>query len=261
MKFVWPKIKPGLRPPVKTSPAPVLKTHPVPTSRLAHDPRIDQLTRQLQGVVSSIRINHNQRTLLSLRGSRAEGIRLSLHQGLLDHPAALAELPAWIRGRGRVPGAALKQAIDTVFMSLAKKRRGDPTTAPAFEPLDGPLDLEALYAHIHAHWFPKLTRPPIFWGPRLRPMRRRHIRFAAYHSRPQARIIVNRLLDQAWVAREFVAYVLYHELCHHAQACDPVRGEHPHSPRFKEWEARYPRFHELLLWEKSHLDRFLGVPD
>ncbi len=261
MKFVWPKIKPRLRtPPIKPSPAPLVKTPHGHTFRIELDPRIDQLTQQLQGVVSSIRINHNERTLLSLRGSRTEGIRLSLHQGLLDHPAALAELPAWIRGRGRVPGAALKLAIDTVFISLAKKSRGDLTTAPYFEPLGRPVDLEALYAEIHGKWFPKLTRPPILWGPRLRPTRRRHIRFAAYHSRPQARIIVNRLLDQPWVAREFIAYVLYHELCHHAQACDPVRGEHPHSPRFKEWEARYPRFDELLLWEKAHLDRFLGLP-
>ncbi len=280
MKFVWPKLNPIRRkPPVealvgKRSPPPATKPAAVKApagkdefatesaSRQAvGDPRVVELTGQLLGLVSSIRINRNERTLLSLRGSRTEGIRLSLHHGLLDHPAALAELPAWIRGRGRVPGPALKAAIDTVFMTLAKKRRGHPQTAPVFEPLAGPVDLEALYATIHGQWFPQLTRPPVFWGPRLKPMRRRHIRFAAYHRKPHPRIIVNRLLDQPWIAREFVAYVLYHELCHHAQACNPVRGELPHSPRFKEWEARYPRFAELRLWEKAHLDRFLGLPE
>lgn len=225
----------------------------------AADPRVEALSRQLAGLVTSIRLNHNDRTLISLRGSLREGIRLSLHHGLLDHPAALAALPGWIRGHGRTPSPILKTAIETVFSALAAKRRANPTTSPVFAPLDGPVDLESLYADVHRQWFPHLPCPPIAWGPRLERKRRRHIRFAAYYRKPKARIIVNRLLDQPWVAREFVAYVLYHELCHHAQACNPVRGETPHSARFKEWESRYPRFRELLAWEKAHLDRFLGA--
>lgn len=227
--------------------------------RASIDPRVEALTKLLGGLVRSVRINRNERTLLSLRGSRWEGLRLSLHQGLLDHPPALAELPAWIRGNGRTVGPALRTAIDEVFRGLASTRRSTPTAVPEFAPLAGPVDLQALYAEIHAAWFPHLTRPPISWGPR-RAGGRRRIRFAAYHRRPVARIVVNRLLDQPWVAREFVAYVLYHELCHHAQAAAPVRGETPHSPRFKAWEARYPRFRELLVWEKAHLDRFLDGP-
>ncbi len=224
------------------------------------DPRVAELVEQLKGLVVSVRLNDNDRTLLSLRGSHREGIRLSLHHGLLAHPKALAELPAWIRGHGRKPGPALKEAIDSVFSALASHRRSDPVLAPHFESLGGPVDLLGLYLSIHAQWFPKLSCPPIAWGRHLSLKRRRHIRFAAYHRRPAARIVVSRLLDQPWVAREFVAYVLYHELCHHAQACDPVRGETPHSARFKAWEARYPRFGELLAWEKAHLDRFLAAP-
>lgn len=266
MKFVWPSLKPRLKPPVVkpvVMPAPQhepSRAVPSPASA-SDDSRVAALAQMLKGLVSNIRLNSNERTLLSLRGSKSEGIRLSLHRGLLDHPAALAELPAWIRGRGRVPGPALKAAIDTVFGAQAKKRRAHPSIAPSFTALNGPVDLESLYAEVHGQWFPKLTRPPIAWGPHQRPKRRRHIRFAAYHRRPHARIIVNRLLDQSWVAHEFLRYVLYHELCHHAQACDPVRGENPHSVRFKEWEACYPRFHELLAWEKVHLDRFLSIPE
>ena len=258
MKFVWPSLKKPTKQPNKPAPP----APPVPSPEIvSDDPRVVALALQLTGAVSHIRLNSNARTLLSLRGSRSEGIRLSLHHGLLDHPAALAELPAWIRGHGRVPGPALRLAIDTVFGALAKKRRSHPATAPSFPALSSPVDLDALYAEVHALWFPKLSRPPIAWGPHQRPKRRRHIRFAAYHRRPHARIIVNRLLDQPWVAREFLTYVLYHELCHHAQACDPVRGETPHSARFKTWEARYPRLPDLLAWEKAHLDRFLGIPD
>ncbi len=224
----------------------------------ATDPRLADLIRLLHGLVKQVRLNHNDKTLVSLRGSVREGIRLSLHHRLLDHPAALAELPGWIKARGRKPGPELNRAITLVFDGMAAERRTDPATLPVFAPLGDPLDLPVLYDGIHATWFPQLSKPPVAWGPRRHEGgRRRRIRFAAYHRRPHARIVVNRLLDQPWVAREFVAYVLYHELCHHAQALDPVRGETPHSTRFKQWEARYPRFRELLLWEKAHLDRFL----
>ena len=223
----------------------------------APDPRRDALAQSLAGLVSKVRFNDNDRTLLSLRGSRREGLRLSMHHRLLDHPAALAELPGWIRGHGRVTNAALRTAIDAVFNDLSRERRRQPEQVPEFALLAGPVDLQALYASVHGEWFPQLPKPPIAWGPR-RPGARRRIRFAAYYRRPTPRILVNRLLDQPWVARDFVAYVLYHELCHHAQACAPVRGETPHSRRFKAWEARFPRFPELLIWEKAHLDRFLG---
>lgn len=258
MKFVWPSLK--LRDKIRDKTRDKPRDKPAPEIA-SEDPRVVALAQMLTGTVSHIRLNSNARTLLSLRGSHSEGIRLSLHHGLLDHPAAMAELPAWIRGRGRVPGPALKAAIDAVFGSLAHKRRAHPTTVPSFAAFNGPVDLDSLYAEIHAAWFPNLSRPPIAWGQHQRAKRRRHIRFASYHRRPHARIIVNRLLDQPWVAREFLAYVLYHELCHHAQACDPVRGETPHSARFKSWEARYPRFTDLLAWEKAHLDRFLGIPE
>ena len=226
--------------------------------RGAGDPRVTALETALSGLVAQVRINRNQRTLLSLRGSRWQGLRLSLHEGLLDHPQALAEIPAWVRAHGRATGPILRSAIDTVFRGLAAERRRQPLLIPEFAPLAGPVDLPTLYHEVHTQWFPDLSRPAITWGPRRRLAPQRRIRFAAYHRRKPPHIVVNRLLDQPWVAREFVAYVLYHELCHHAQACDPIRGETPHSARFKAWEARYPRFRELLLWEKAHLDRFLS---
>ena len=226
--------------------------------RGAGDPRVTALELALTGLVAQVRINRNARTLLSLRGSRWQGLRLSLHEGLLEHPLALTELPAWVKAHGHATGPILRTAIDSVFRGLAAERRRQPQLVPEFAPLNGPVDLPALYHDVHAQWFPQLTRPAIAWGPRRRQLPQRRIRFAAYHRKRPPHIVVNRLLDQPWVAREFVAYVLYHELCHHAQACDPIRGEKPHSARFKAWEARYPRFRELLLWEKAHLDRFLS---
>jgi predicted SprT family Zn-dependent metalloprotease len=71
-------------------------------------------------------------------------------------------------------------------------------------------------------------------------------------------VLVNPRLDQPWIARCFFEHVLFHELCHHAQACAPVRGERPHSQRFRAMERSYPYHAEAQAWERSHLDRLLS---
>lgn len=218
----------------------------------------DEVLRLAAGRVSQVRINRNRGMLLSLRGSRGAW-RLSVHQDLLTLPGIPLEIVAWIRGEGRSVSPTLRQGLDQVMGLRASRARADLSRqAGAIPTLDGPLDLAAAAERIQAAWFAHLPRCPIDWGPRQSGGPRRRIRFGAYHRKP-AHITINRLVDQPWVARIFVDYLLFHELCHHAQACTPLRGEPPHSPRFKSWERRFPGLDQALAWEKAHLDRFLGV--
>jgi hypothetical protein len=209
----------------------------------------------LRASVAALRLNRNRRQLLTLRGTWSRP-RLSLHEGLLAHGDALAEIPRWIASRGRGAFPALRAALDAVLEAgRAEERARHPP--PALPPLGGPLDLEAVFAQVHAAWFPGLPRPAIAWarggGGRRR---RRRIRFASYRRDPP-RIAVHRSLDRPWIARAFVEHVLHHELCHHAQACAPRRGERPHSTRFRIWEARFPGLDAVLAWERAHLEALL----
>jgi predicted SprT family Zn-dependent metalloprotease len=85
----------------------------------------------------------------------------------------------------------------------------------------------------------------------------RAIRFGAYRRHGTPTIFVNPRLDRPWVARAFVEHVLHHELCHHAQHCQPVRGERPHSPRFHAWESTYPLHREAIAWQRHYLSHLL----
>ncbi len=205
--------------------------------------------------IAGVRLNDNAKTLLSLRGSHLTGLRISLHRDLLQDADALEDLPAWIHGRTITP--RLRAAIDRVFAAQREQQRA--TSAPALEPLEGPLDLPATYRRIHDTWFGHLPLIPIGWA-RERHGALRHIRFAAFHRQPP-RISVNPRVDQPWVAKAWVDFLIFHELCHHAQHCRPIPGESPHGSRFKSWERRFPRWQDAVAWEKAHIDRFLAPMD
>lgn len=208
-----------------------------------------------------LRLNRNRSTMLSLRGRAGETV-VSLHVGMLDHPAALDELPEWVarNGRARCPGLAV--AMQAVW---AGQRQADPMVASlrpfALEPLNGPLDLAAVFDHVHRTWFAHLPRPRIAWARSSARRALSHIRFGSYRRRPQPLILINPRLDQPWVSRVFVEHVLHHEFCHHAQACAPLRGEPPHSARFRSWERGFPRLEEALGWERANLARMLARPE
>jgi hypothetical protein len=205
----------------------------------------------------ALSLNDNRTILISLRGDQWRGLRLSVHAELLKHPAAVADLPAWVSSGGRRASPAIRQALDQAGRALrAREREASPPLQ--LEPLGGPLDLDARFARVHAMWFPHLARPAVGWSRTVRRPNRRHLRFASYRRTPTPLVLVSPRLDQPWVARAFVDFVLYHELCHHAQACDPKRGETAHSARFRAWEQRFPDCELLLRWERENLDRFLA---
>ena len=205
-----------------------------------------------------LRLNRNGKTMLSLRG-RQGGSVVSVHVGLLDHPAALAELPTWVASNGRRTSPQLRQALHEVWrIHRQRTLTHAPVILPDLELIPAPFDLHALYAQVHRTWFSHLSTPSIHWG-RQSPRRAlTAIRFACYRSRPHPSIVVNPRLARPWVAKVFVEHVLYHELCHHAQASAPIRGERPHSRRFRQWEAQYPHHQLARMWESQHLEKFLA---
>jgi hypothetical protein len=209
-----------------------------------------------------VRLNTNQRTILSLRG-RPSCWSLSVHVGMLDHPHALDEIPAWLRGRGRATSPVLRRALQEVWerqRSTLAAANGDLAVGLGLATLGGPLDLAGMFDHVHRTWFAHLAKPAIRWARSSARRHLTHIRFGSYRRKPSALVMVNPRLDQPWVARIFVEHVLHHELCHHAQACAPVSGESPHSSRFRSWERGYPHHAEALAWERANLQRLLSPP-
>ncbi len=221
---------------------------------------------RLQGLLTTLsqtcptcrlRLNRNAKTMLSLRG-RQGGSVVSVHIGLLTHPEVLSDIPGWVLSQGRRTTPRLRQTLQLVWREQRHQQAAQ-VAHLELDPIPLPFDLVGMFTHVHRTWFSHLPRPAIRWA-RQSPQRTLNsIRFACYRRRPQAAVVVNPRLARPWVARLFVEHVLYHELCHHAQAHAPIRGESPHSRRFREWESQYPHHALATAWESQNLDRFLGA--
>lgn len=226
--------------------------------------RYAALVLAIAAVDRSLRVslNANRRLLISLRYAGAGG-SLSVHHGLLDELATLREIPQWIRARGRGSFPAIAAGMRAVSERLHLGHARGAVPLPPAEPIGGPFDLVAAFDRIHATWFAHTPKPRIAWARGGKRRRQTHIRFGCYRRRPAPLITLHPKLDQPWVARAFVEHVIFHELCHHAQACTPIRGETIHGARFRAWEARFPQHALALAWEKAVLHHFLDgtVPD
>lgn len=129
-----------------------------------------------------------------------------------------------------------------------------------------PDELEAVGDHhdlqtILDKWRAKLDEPPledvmITWGRYGRGSRT--IRFGSYDFDRQL-IRIHPALDQEWVPRFFVEFIVYHELLH--ALFPPVEESSSrrkvHTEEFREREREFPRYQEALAWERKNLPRFL----
>ncbi|GDY11922.1 hypothetical protein LBMAG53_08000 [Planctomycetota bacterium] len=204
-----------------------------------------------QGLHVAVRVHRNRTIALGLRG-RTGAWRLGIHAALLEDPALIEALPAWITAGGGGRHPVIIQALARLDARLIASL--PPVEA---EPLGRPWDLAKEFSRIHATWFGDLPPPEVGWSRDSHRSRQRHIRFGSYHRGPPARVLLHPRLNQPWVAKVFVEHVLYHELCHHRQACQPVRREKPHSQRFKQWEGTYPHYALAIAWERSHRHRLM----
>lgn len=100
----------------------------------------------------------------------------------------------------------------------------------------------------------------ITWGKRGNPQRkkRRSIRFGSWHE-DEKLIRVHPLLDQEWVPKEFIRYLIYHELCHAvAKPHQDAQGRHRvHHADFKQLEAQYPNFKEMEKLSQEIFNRLI----
>ncbi|MDX2055167.1 MAG: hypothetical protein SFV15_22385 [Polyangiaceae bacterium] len=99
----------------------------------------------------------------------------------------------------------------------------------------------------------------ITWGRRTQPRNgvRQAIKLGSYS--PRERLIrVHPALDNAWVPRYFVAYVVYHELLHHHMG-STRSGKNVvlHGPEFRERESLFRDYTRAIAWEQKHIRRLL----
>jgi hypothetical protein len=118
-------------------------------------------------------------------------------------------------------------------------------------------DLEMILTALRARYFPDSAGVSICWGRWSGRTRTRSIRFGTYF--PDAKLIrIHPALDQAFVPRLFVEFIVYHELLHHVIPPVRVKGRYQiHSAAFRQREREFPAYAEAMAWRQQFLHRLL----
>lgn len=210
------------------------------------------------------RLNRNRQTLVSLRHQKDHTLRLSMHHGLLEYPDCMDELFRFAQtgGRGRFP--RLQLAMNRVYYGQCVAEEAAPAALDqdlaSLPRIGRDYDFVSAFDLIYEQYFADLPKPGFGWQRSPGKRQLRSIRFGAYYS-DRKTVYLNPRLQQPWIAEVFVHHILHHELCHHRQYQNPIRGETSHSKRFKRWEAAFPSYDQARRWEKAYLKYMLMNPD
>ena len=114
-------------------------------------------------------------------------------------------------------------------------------------------DLVTILAELRARYCPRRDDVEIMWGRRSGRVRQRSIRLGVYQPENR-RIRIHPALDQAFVPRYFVEFIVYHELLHHLIPAVRVNGRFQiHSATFRAQERAFPDYVAAIAWRKRHL--------
>lgn len=203
-------------------------------------------------------ITDNRRTMLSSRWRK--GVRLlRLHKMFLQAPAKVLEAV------GRYVARADRPAGKLIDQYIAESQAAiTPAVAKpiVLDPKGEFYDLAQIAASLSHEYFGGTVNLPIGWGraaisqPKRR--RRRTLRMGIYLLEEKI-IRIHPVLDQQWVPKFFVEWVVFHEMLHHVVPIEEKNGRHEyHSKEFQERERTFHRYPEAKKWEQENLSRLIA---
>lgn len=122
------------------------------------------------------------------------------------------------------------------------------------------FNLQEIYDEINLHYFQNTIHAQITWGRNVRKRRRVRMQMGSY-SGSQKLIRIHPALDQSFVPRYYVAWVIYHEMLHAHFGVDmrnAVTGRriiHPAKLEFAEKE--FEHYEKAHLWEMQNIGRLM----
>lgn len=117
-------------------------------------------------------------------------------------------------------------------------------------------DLQKLFSDLNERFFENRVNARITWG-RGSAGRRRSIKLGSYHASERL-IRVHPALDQTFVPKFFIDFVIFHEMLHEQLGVTEQGGRRcVHPPEFRALEARFPEAKEAWAWERAHIQKLL----
>jgi hypothetical protein len=201
-------------------------------------------------------ITDNRHSIITHRVQKGV-LHARVHHMFLDAPAAVVDaLVRYVTRGDRDASATLGDYIDENGFRLARRKRNAPLVSKGKH-----HDLLELFQTINERYFNGGINAVITWGKRptsvVKGATRKTIKLGSY-SAVDRLIRIHPALDQKWVPRYFVAYIVYHEMLHHVIPGSRGLGRvNLHPPEFKEREKQFRHFERSMQWEKRHVTRLL----
>lgn len=201
----------------------------------------------------------NRVSMISVVFVRNGHVRLRLHEQFLSAPLPVRDaLATFLRTHSRaawsvVAAYARGICVPPVTMNTPLRKL---STQGQFH------DLGKIAEDVNAQHFNGRIMFRLGWGARRRTQRRRRarsrsIRYGSW-SESTRTIRINPLLDDIRVPREFVAYIVYHEMLHAAVPAELIAGRRrDHGPVFRKFEKQYPDIERMRKMSKELLSVLL----
>jgi hypothetical protein len=239
----------------------------LPIKGLAKGPQIfihegarQMLERRLElafGGPVQLGVTDNRRRMVTQTRSRGR-LRVRLHMMFLGAEERVkSALVAYVvhadREASQIVGEFIEQNLHRIRAS--RKAPGPLRSAGQVH------DLEAILHDVNQRYFAgTVSDVLITWGRKSKPRlgyQRTSIKLGSF-SATERLIRVHPVLDQRWVPRYFVQYIVYHELLHHLVPETRVAGRTlVHPPEFQRRERDFQQYSRALAWEQKHIDRLL----
>jgi len=200
-------------------------------------------------------VTRNRRTMISIQFPGRKYTRLRIHEKFSEAPENILDhLSLYILTRQREDW----KVVSSFARSLPVNRTA---SSPRQNRTQGIyFDLHAELNFVTSHYFEVPPEASITWGSLGKPRRkkRRSIRFGSWHEDCK-QVRIHPLLDQEWVPREFIRYLIYHELCHAVEKPLPHKagGHRIHHAEFKRLEQKYPHVNEMEKTGKEIFERLI----
>lgn len=232
--------------------APVTSLHALSFQELPSQVLARDLSAHL-GIPVSLRMNSNQRTMLSCK-RKSFGLEVRMHRMFLSADARMR------KALGDYLGRRCKRASRQLNAFIREQLPKFPVPAKpakALRTLGCHCDLQEVFARLNREHFDNQIVASIGWASAPRRRARSSVRLGVYeHERRQIR--VHPSLDNPEVPPFYVEFVVFHEMLHQLFVpLEQTARRCLHSGAFRAREKSFPAFAMAMAWEKSKLNKVL----
>ena len=225
-------------------------------SKNIHNKRsLEQELRAKVGPGLILKLTNNVSTMISSR-RKGRALYVRVHQMFTTAPKEVIDALAAFVGANK-PSPEQEKLLDCWIesqRSIIRQQREN----EAVQPIGEFHDLSLYFARLNKVYFDDRIKARITWTLAAQKRKRTSIQMGSYSDELKL-IRIHPALDQSWVPRYFVEFVIYHEMLHQAfpPSLGAPNGATVHTPKFREEERKFKHFEKARRFETIHLERLL----